>query len=444
VDAPRQNILLLLSGSRGDIQPATCLALELQRRNHHVSVLCTPNMVEFVQSMGVGDARPAGMNISEETDRARELLARRRALEILRFTLHFFKHSTVDLDRDISAYLADDDSGTASGAAETPDLIIANPLCQRQGLDTSEKLDVPLVVLRYAPVSENSSVGWVNPLTRYAPPSVRRGSWAVRGWVDFLLTAVWTNRFRRTIGLGPVCRTVPRRMADRGVSQLQLCDPIVVPEIAREWRGTDRMFTGYLDVAPQTRRAMGEGDQQNSGLDHWLRAGSAPVFVSFGSMPVAEPEFVRRTVIETCRARGLRVIFGMGRDAGVSSDGADTDGHGDVFDVGAVDQSTLLPRCKVAVHHGGAGTTAASLRAGIPTMIYSFGMEQPFWGERIRDLGIGTASRFSSFGSGTFARDLDHALLPETVTRAKEFASAMIPPEQALTTAVDIVESQII
>lgn len=441
VDTPRQRILLLLSGSRGDIQPATCLALELQRRNHSVSVLCTPNMVEFVQRMGIDDVRPAGMNISEKTDEARELLARRRPLEILRFTMHFFKHSTVDLDRDIAAYLHHSDEGAAPGSAQAPDLIIANPLCQRQGLDTSEKLGVPLVVLRYAPVSENSSVGWISPLTRHAPPKVRRGSWVVRGWVDFLLTAVWTNRFRRTIGLRPAFRTVPDRMTDRRVPQLQLCDPTVVPAIAREWSGTDRVFTGYLDVDPATRQVMGEADPEDSSLDRWLRAGLAPVFVSFGSMPVADPDFVRRTVIDTCRTRGLRVIFGMGRSVGVSSGGSE--GTGDVFDVGAVDQSVLLPRCRVAVHHGGAGTTAASLRAGIPTMIYAFGMEQPFWGEQIRALGVGTASRFSSFDPETFAADLDRALLPQTVTRAQEFAAGMVPPEQALSTAADIVESQI-
>ncbi|MGO1950518.1 MAG: glycosyltransferase [Mycobacteriaceae bacterium] len=437
MDDPRKHVLLLLSGSRGDIQPGTCLALELQRRNRRVSVLCTPNLVGFVRRMGIDDVRPVGMNISEMTDRARDLLAHGNPLQILRFTLHFFRHSTVDLDRDVEAHLFGGGGQGSDGAASAPDLVVANPLCQRQGLDATEKLGTPLVVLRYAPVSENSSIGWISPLTRHLPPRARRASWTVRGWCDLLLTAVWENRFRRAIGLRPTFRPVPARMAARKVPQLQLCDPSVVPEIADEWHGTERVFTGYLDIPAATREAMGESSPADSTLDRWLRSGSAPVFVSFGSMPVADPESVRRTVTDACRARGLRVILGLGEDTGASP----TDP--DVYEVGAVDQSALLPRCAAAVHHGGAGTTAAGLRAGIPTMIYSFGMEQPFWGSRIRELGVGTTARFRDFSAGRFTQDLSDALSPATVARARAFAAGMITPEEAVTAAADTVESSI-
>ncbi|MEJ4097040.1 glycosyltransferase [Corynebacterium bovis] len=436
-----RNIVFLLSGSRGDIQPAACLALELRERGHHIAVLCTPNMVDFVRSMGIPDARPAGVNISEMTDRARRILGEGHPVKVLRFGLSFLRHATVDLDRDITDAMfpggrpLDD---PAAGPVGAPDLIVANPMCQRQGLNVSERLGVPLVVLRYAPVSENSTIGWIDPLTRHLPGPARRWSWVVRAWVDFLFNGVWEHRFRRSVGLPRTLRTVPRRLADRRVPQLQLCDPVVVPEIAREWEGTDRIFTGYLDVPPSVRAAMGEAMPDDADLAAWLAAGDPPLFVTFGSMPVPDPDLVRRQVLDACRGRGVRVLFSLGGGAGR---GAGDDA--DVFEVGAVDQSALLPRCAAAVHHGGAGTTAASLRAGVPTMIYAFGFEQPFWAARVAELGVGTGGSFSGLDAATFRADLDRALAPETVRRAAEVARAMVSPADAVRRSADIVEAQL-
>ena len=62
--------------------------------------------------------------------------------------------------------------------------------------------------------------------------------------------------------------------------------------------------------------------------------------------------------------------------------------------VGSVDHERLLPRCSAAVHHGGAGTLAASLRAGLPTMVCSVWADQPFWGKRMETLGVGAHVSF--------------------------------------------------
>ncbi|MBB3116009.1 glycosyltransferase, partial [Corynebacterium bovis] len=173
-------------------------------------------------------------------------------------------------------------------------------------------------------------------------------------------------------------------------------------------------------------------------LAAWLAAGDPPLFVTFGSMPVPDPDLVRRQVLDACRGRGVRVLFSLGGGAGR---GAGDDA--DVFEVGAVDQSALLPRCAAAVHHGGAGTTAASLRAGVPTMIYAFGFEQPFWAARVAELSVGTGGSFSGLDAATFRADLDRALAPETVRRAAEVARAMVSPADAVRRSADIVEAQL-
>ena len=150
-------------------------------------------------------------------------------------------------------------------------------------------------------------------------------------------------------------------------------------------------------------------------------------------MPVGDKDKVIEIVSAAAKQLTLRCIFSLGRPAGI-------DEHDpDIFHVGSVDHSWLLPRCVAAVHHGGAGTTAATLRAGIPSVIYAFTAEQPFWARRVSALGLGVGRRFREFGDDHVRSDLGVVLDPSTRAAATEFAATMISPQAAVSAAADIV-----
>jgi UDP:flavonoid glycosyltransferase YjiC (YdhE family) len=108
--------------------------------------------------------------------------------------------------------------------------------------------------------------------------------------------------------------------------------------------------------------------------------------------------------------------------------------------VGAVNYAEIFPACRAVVHHGGAGTTAASLRAGVPTLILWMADVQVMWGAAIKRLKVGTARRFSTATEKSMVADLRIILAPECSARAREIATRMTEPAKSVAAAADLVE----
>ena len=117
----------------------------------------------------------------------------------------------------------------------------------------------------------------------------------------------------------------------------------------------------------------------------FLEEGPPPVYIGFGSMSVKEPEATMRLVLDAIAATGRRAIVHAGW-AGLAA----TATPDDVLIVGSVPHAWLLPRVGAIVHHGGAGTTAAAIRAGVPSVVVPFHGDQPFWAGLTHTLGVGT------------------------------------------------------
>ena len=127
------------------------------------------------------------------------------------------------------------------------------------------------------------------------------------------------------------------------------------------------------------------GWQPPAALVDFLQAGPAPVYIGFGSMAGRNPEQRAETAIKALERSGQRGILLTGWGGLQAGDLPDF-----VFAVDSVPHDWLFPQMAAVVHHGGAGTTAAGLRAGAPTVIVPFFGDQPFWGRRVAELGVGT------------------------------------------------------
>uniref|UniRef100_A0A5Q5CIE9 Glycosyl transferase n=1 Tax=Mycobacterium sp. (strain JLS) TaxID=164757 RepID=A0A5Q5CIE9_MYCSJ len=137
----------------------------------------------------------------------------------------------------------------------------------------------------------------------------------------------------------------------------------------------------------------------------WAAAGTPPVYFGFGSMPVKSPADAVAMIEAACADLGERALICSGVwDVGELPHAA----H--VKIVRSVNHAAVFPLCRAVVHHGGAGTTAAGVRAGVPTLVLWVGAEQPIWGSRVKHLGVGDYQRFSSTTRKSLRRALSRVL----------------------------------
>jgi len=119
-------------------------------------------------------------------------------------------------------------------------------------------------------------------------------------------------------------------------------------------------------------------------LLQFLEAGEPPVYVGFGSMPSEDAATKTQVVLAAAKQAGKRLILATGWGGLQAADLPET-----AYLLEAAPHEWLFPKCAAIAHHGGAGTTGASLRAGKPTIVCPFFGDQPFWGQRVFELGVG-------------------------------------------------------
>ncbi|MBY4107543.1 glycosyltransferase family 1 protein [Rhodococcus fascians] len=433
-----RRIGIMLYGSRGDIQPGVCLALEVQARGARPVVAVPPNLVDFATSVGVQSVLPLGLDThtawsSDEanTARSRNPIAKVQfALATVRAGFRAFDDALVELFLDEDAPM--------SGV----DALVVSPLGQDRALALSQKLGIPLTVLRYGPMSENGVLGAIPGLTSNWSAAWKRRSWRIADRITWWATGWNENAFRRRLGLPKARSPLPTRLSEFGVVQIQAFDPVIVPGLAEEW-GAHKPIVGFFDLPRRERAGLDEAvlaptpdGHSVSGTDslaEWMAAGTPPVFVGFGSMPLTDPDRLIETARRAGQIVGTRCLIAIGDRRG--PDSADPD----VFFVGNVDHAVVLPHCSAVVHHGGAGTTAAAMRAGLPMVICTVTADQPFWGARITELEVGRAMKLSAITPEKLADALGAVLTPDTVATAAALGSSMVACNKAVADAADLI-----
>jgi sterol 3beta-glucosyltransferase len=221
---------------------------------------------------------------------------------------------------------------------------------------------------------------------------------------------------RQELGVPPARRSMIRTLG-RGEAPCMLGYSQALFPAPNDWPKSAHPV-GFLAPWPELRARLGEQGIPRE-LDDWLQAGRPPVFLGFGSTPVLDGPRQLRTIRATLAEVGARGILAAGW-SGLDAAGDDT-----LFVINEVDHQSLLPRCAAAVHHGGAGTTHASLAAGTPTLICSVFGDQPFWGAQCRRLGVGATIPFARLDARSLTHGLRAILDSQVAARARELAKRM-------------------
>ncbi|WP_240505230.1 glycosyltransferase [Nocardia mangyaensis] len=385
---------MAFTGSRGDAQPGILLARALRERGHDVTLALAPNLVAFAHHHGV-PAVPFGRDTADllhaqRTDRrftSRDPRARLRAL--------------FDLQRRGVPEQIEDLRALAPGH----DVVVAGMAGEEAAESVARAVGLPFAAMHFFPIQPNSAVP-VAPIrwAGHLPGFVHRGGWSV------LARA-------RAAALAPVLpvSTGPNVASVR----IQAYDPFLFPGVDEQLPGPFVGFPvdsdGFLISA--TDSVHSEPPSQTSSLESWLDAGTAPIYVGFGSMDVSDPSAFVAMLREVCARRGRRLLLASGW-ATIAPGFEDA-----VAIVGQVDHARVLPRCVAAVHHGGAGTTAAALRAGVPQVICSVQADQPYWGQALQRLGLAATIPAKKLTAERLDALLDQVSRPDVIERAACYAA---------------------
>ncbi|MBC2908155.1 glycosyltransferase [Streptomyces cupreus] len=374
----------MTAGSRGDVAPYTGLGHALAREGHQVTLVTHGCFERLVAGSELGfHPLPVDPRAELESSRGRGL--HRSATGVGKLM------RVAALARALVGKMADD----LVAAARESDILLLSSSLAPLGRTVAEGLRLPSMGVYLQPLA---------PTREFAPPVLGGGSLGALGnrvaghGVNLVMDRIFASTLpsvRARLGL-------PRTRV-RELPVLHGFSPLVVPR-PRDWpRGLD--VTGYW--WPYDRDA-----QLPAELLDFLDAGDPPVFVGLGSATVPDPRGLSARIVRALRRAGLRGVIQRGW-GGLEAEGAD------MLTVDEVPHSALSPRMAAVVHHAGAGTTAAGLRAGVPAVPVPIQFDEGFWAERLVALGVAPRSvRLRGLTADALAPALDEAVR-QTAYRAR-------------------------
>lgn len=405
-------------GTRGDIEPAVAVGRELQRRGHEVRMAVPPDLIRFAESVGLS-AVAYGIRVEPQLDEYRDLW--------MSWTRHFWRVQDLIALCSQALKLVTEQwaemSRTLVSVADGADLLSTSVGYEQPAANVAEFHRIPLVAMHTMPWRPNGQ------LFPALPPSATRSAMTAYDWLTWRVTKKAEDAQRRELGLPKATSPAPRRFAQRGSLEIQAYDDVCFPGLAQEWTAcrARRPFVGALTMELTT-----EADEE---VASWIAAGVPPICFASGSVPVESPSDTVEMISSACAELGERALVCAG---GTDLRGIQVPEHVKV--VGVVNYAAIFPACRAVVHHGGSGTTAASMRAGIPTLILWTVGDQPFWGNQLKRLKVGTSRRFSTTTRETLVADLREILTPECAERARETATRMSKPQESVAKAADLLE----
>ncbi len=418
-------ILMIALGTRGDVQPMVALGLALQERGHPVTLLVSSNFQAWVESFGLqvaiarvdiqqlmlsdhgNDWVKHGANPVKQMQAMRRLLAQ-HALTMIEDAWQAAQHCDVL----ISSFTSD---------------TFAMTLAEVLGLvHISTPLQPAMLATRSGPASaaallENHD-SWLNYW--FGRLAIEPFTWQVGG--------KFVNQFRQQQLKIPAQTQAEYLRRLRQTTMIQAFSPAIIPH-PTDWPANIQTVGFWRLPADETW-------QMPSELEQFLAAGPTPIYLGFGSMTGANPDAFTELLLKAVAHSGQRAIIQTGW-AGLGQ----IELPKTVFRIGTAPHERLFRHVKVAVHHGGAGTTGASLAAGLPTVIVPHLGDQLRWGQRVASLGLGPKAipRNKLTAEGLAWAIAQAANTPSMLQKAQAMAKTL-QAEQGIIKAVSLIEQALI
>ncbi|MGD1895650.1 MAG: glycosyltransferase [Phormidesmis sp.] len=364
------DITILTVGSRGDVQPFCAIALGLMQAGHSVTLASSPNFADFAAQWNIPFAPIAGD--------FQALLSSSVGLDLLEGNS---KAELIEEDLRWQQLL------NAWDACQGSDIIVFSPLTT-WGYHLAEALKIPGILATQVPVSATRAfpfLGFARRCDQWLQGWANLFSYRLVGFLFWRRSAKVINRFRQDVlGLSklPWLGAQYRRDAPSQLSPLPVlnCFSSAVIPPALDW--DDSVHQGgycFLDTSKSFTPSVA--------LQDFLIEDPKPLYIGFGSMIPRHPEKLAQMIVSAIEETKQRAVLCSGW-----GNIKQTDLPSSIFLAESVPHDWLFPRVAAAIHHGGAGTTAATLRAGIPSVVVPFFADQPVWGELLEQIGVSPAT----------------------------------------------------
>lgn len=360
-------ITIFAAGSRGDIQPCLLLGRGLQDAGFQVLIAAPQNFAGLIQrhDLRFHPLRGDVQQIMEgETGRKYMETGGTNPIKSIISMRKMIGPIAIQMTEDVL------------DACRDADALITLAVFATFGKTIAEIKGIPHINIEPTPVLPTSNFpapGW--PIQQNLGGMLNRFSGFAMLQVIWLWFRPYVNEFRNRFGL--------RGLNSADFHHILVSEPLVgaysptvIPR-PRDWPRKAHI-TGYL--FQNSQREWNPPVE----LETFLEKGEAPVYVGFGSMIGRNPEHFAGIVLEALAESGQRGVLATGW-GGMSVMRIPES----VFVIDSAPHDWLFPRMSAVVHHGGAGTTAEGLRAGVPSVIVPFIVDQLFWGKRVRELGAG-------------------------------------------------------
>lgn len=434
---PKLNIVIMIVGSRGDVQPYIALGQVLKETyGHRVRVATHPTFQNFVEENGLeffsigGDpaelmafmVKHPGLMPGFDALKNGEVSKRRKGIAQM---LVGCWRSCIEAGNGLGPAPKPHAKGAAFDPSDrlpgddrnvpfVADAIIANPPSFAH-IHCAEKLGIPLHMSFTMPWTPTKA--FPHPLANIQSTNADD---VMTNFMSYTLLEMMTwqglgdviNRFRENVLDIPHMHLTagPGVLARLRVPYTYCWSPALIPK-PNDWGNT-------LDVSGFFFLNLASSFTPEPSLAEFLESGPPPVYIGFGSIVVDDPNAMTSLIFEAVKKAGVRALVSKGWGGLGADDIGVPDG---VYMLGNVPHDWLFQKVSAVVHHGGAGTTAAGIKAGKPTLVVPFFGDQPFWGAMIARANAGPDPiPFKQLTADNLAAALEVCLQTETQERAKE------------------------
>jgi sterol 3beta-glucosyltransferase len=364
------NIGIFTYGTRGDLQPYVALALGLMDKGHKVSLSATEDFKDFVEGFGVkfeplwGNAETM-MNSKE----GQNILQTENSIKLMKYYFKVLHDNREPLRKSYYQAISKVDFIIANSMTLPIVSAIAEKQCKKVALTYFMP---PVVPTTEFPLGDFDffNFPWYNKLT-----------YKIAQAFFWKFIKQDTNEYRKELGLPELKENLVTYLDKQKILDLYCLSPSLISQ-PKDWESHHKI-TGFINI-PKQKRETHFLDQTTRELSEWLSDGDKPIYIGFGSNGVGNTEKFSKIITEVLEKTNERILFCTGW-----SQFNNLLKHKNLFVTKYVNHETILPKCKLGIFHGGAGTLATMLRHNLPVIIVSFYTDQPTWGKIVESKKLG-------------------------------------------------------
>jgi sterol 3beta-glucosyltransferase len=412
---------LVTYGSRGDIQPFIALALGLMANGHKVTLAAPGNFKPLADSYGV-DIYPlyGDVEVMVNSPQLRECISSGSNIAFVRSMLKETHDMRGPLFNDICK------------ACENADAMVVVNTCILYVAAIAEKFNKKWLIVQLNPPMIPTKAF---PMLMFNFPDI---SWLNSYTYRIINSVLWqvnkkdNAEFRQRVDLAPLKGSLYHKIIQDKVPMIHAYSPELIAK-PFDWE-VHFTISGFFTL-PQLADDKSLPIALPNGLAEWLNAGTKPLYIGFGSIPFPDEKKLAAMINELLATSTIRIVYCMGW-----SPPQELKPHPNLFIIKQADHGWLLPQCRAAIIHGGIGTVAAVLKAGIPAIIASIFVDQPAWGKIIQQKKLGVHIPWRKLSADNVLKALEKMEQPPIAETIKE-VSNRVNKEDGVGAAVKVIEA---